>query len=333
MAPPRPGWSDFGWQGLRLRVPDDWNLGRVEGDRRSGYARLDDPEIVRVELEWRTANARVREPVETLVDRYLASLEKKATKSGVRFSAQRRARFLSDRRWLEGSEHELFTWEADFRAHNLALRSGAGRIVLLRLLSRLDERPSPAVETVCRSLQDLSAEAEWPWSVYGMTFTVPAELTLESHKLRSGHIQLSFERGKEICRVQRLSLAAMLLKGAALADWYPVFCRQDLRDLVVELLPGEVSGHAALQVAGRPRSRWRQLLRPLPWLNPRPRLRLDGRVWQCPASDKICIVDHLFRREEEQGDLAQRIADGYVCHEQKAEAEPRGDAQLPAHAE
>lgn len=330
---PRTGWSDFGWQGLRLRVPEDWNLGRVEGDRRSGYARLDDPEIVRVELEWRTAREGVREPVETLVDRYLASLEKKATKSGMRFAAQRRTRFLADHGGLKGSEHETFTWEADFRAHNLALRTPAGRIVLLRLLSRLDERPSSVAETVCRSLQDLSTESEWPWSVYGMTFRVPGELTLESHKLRSGHIQLSFERGKEICRVQRLSLAAMLLKGATMAEWYPAFFSKDLRDLVVELSPAEVSGHEALRVTGKPRSRWRQLLRPLPWLNPRPRLRLDGRVWHCPVSDKICIVDHLFRREGEQGDLAQRIADGYVCHEQEAQTEPRVDAQLPAHAE
>ena len=34
-------WTDFGWHGIRLRVPDDWNLGKVEGDFKSGYARLE----------------------------------------------------------------------------------------------------------------------------------------------------------------------------------------------------------------------------------------------------------------------------------------------------
>ena len=40
-------WADFGWQGVCLRVPDEWNLGKVDGDAKSGYARLDDSEIVR----------------------------------------------------------------------------------------------------------------------------------------------------------------------------------------------------------------------------------------------------------------------------------------------
>ena len=41
-------WTDFGWQGVHLRVPDEWNLGKVDGDAKSGYARLDDAEIVQV---------------------------------------------------------------------------------------------------------------------------------------------------------------------------------------------------------------------------------------------------------------------------------------------
>ncbi len=335
MATPRGAtqWSDFAWQGFSLQVPEAWNLGRMEGDRYSGYARLDDPEIVRVELEWRTVRAQATESVEALVGRYLDSLEKKAGKGGLRFAARRRVDFLRERRFAAGPDCETFTWEADFRAHNLAWRTPGGRIVLLRLLSRLDERPSPVLDRVFASLGDHAGDETWPWSVYGMRFAMPAAFTLESHKLHSGHLQLTFERGKEQLRVQRLSLANLLLKGATLAQWYPAFFCRDLRDLETEIGAGQVGGHAALEVSGRPRSRWRQLLRPLPWINPRPRLYLDARVWSCPDSDKICLVDHLFRQEADRGDLAQRLADGYVCHQQNPQAESGVDAQLPADAE
>ncbi|HIG18679.1 MAG TPA: hypothetical protein EYQ31_16105, partial [Candidatus Handelsmanbacteria bacterium] len=42
---------DFSWQGVRLRVPSEWELGRVDGDADSGYARLDDARMVRAEVE------------------------------------------------------------------------------------------------------------------------------------------------------------------------------------------------------------------------------------------------------------------------------------------
>ena len=323
-------WTDFGWQGIRLRVPEDWNLGRVDGDRKSGYARLDDAEIVRVEIEWREPRPRMRESIPDLVDRYVEGLEKKAAKSGVPFSVRRKAGFLRRRDWLQGRDYETFTWEADFRAYNLALRSDSGRILLLRVLARLDERVKGQVETLFRSLEDHSDSDQWFWSVYGLTFRMPSEFALESHQLKSGHIQLSFGKEKEICRVQRISLARMLLKGAALEDWYPVFFRKQLRDLEIELEPGEVKGHPGLRIEGRPRSRWRQIMRPLPWVDPRPRQYLDGRAWHCLEGNKICVVEHLYRRPEQRGDLVEQVSDGYICHQEETPAEPGGDAQLAA---
>jgi len=323
-------WADFGWQGIRLRVPEEWNLGKVDGDRDSGYVRLDDAEIVRAEIEWRTVKGRVDGSVGALVDRYIENLEKKAKKADMSFAVQRRAKFLGDKRWLEGRDYETFTWEADFRAYNLAIRTDKSRILLLRVLTRLDEKPGDHVEAIFSSLEDRFQEDAWFWSVYGLAFLMPADFKLESHELKSGHIQLSFEKEKEICRVHRLSLAQLLLKERELSDWYPVFFKKQLKDFEVETVNEEVGGHPGLRVTGKPRSRWRQLLRPLPMINPRPRQFLDGRVWNCRETNKICIVDHLFRKKEQQGDLAERIADGYFCHQESAQTESRGHAELAA---
>ncbi|MEW6755362.1 MAG: hypothetical protein AB1505_30930 [Candidatus Latescibacterota bacterium] len=323
-------WTDFAWQGVHLRVPEAWNLGRVDGNRESGYARLDDAEIVRAEVEWRALRRQVAEPVAALVGRYLDTLAKKARKTGVPFTFRRDAGFLRDRGWLAGREHELFTWEADYRAHNLALKTPAGRILLLRLLCRPGEELGRPGEAVFASLEDHYGEEEWPWSLYGLSFVMPAAFRLESQELRSGHIQLTFQQGKETIRVQRLSLAQTLLRGTELAEWYPLFFRKQLRDLQVETGRAQVKGHPGLHVTGRPRSRWRQLLRPLPLISPRPRVWAETRVWHCQHSNKVCLVDHLSPRREASAGLAARIADGYLCHQEAAPADPPGDARLAA---
>lgn len=326
-------WADFGWQGIYLRVPEDWNLGRVSGDYKSGYARLDDAEIVRAEIEWREGKGKARGSlgVSEIVDRYAESLEKKARKEGTSFSIQRRARFLRDKTWLEESDYETFTWDADFRAYNLARACrDCGRVVLVRLLCKPRENIEEVVGTVLRSLQDHPRNDHLFWSIYGLKFFTPVDFKLNGHELKSGHIQLSFERGKQVCRVQRLSMATMLLKHTTLIDWYPSFFKKQLRDFNYEVAAEEVASHEGLRVEGRPRSRWRQLLRPLPLINPRPRQYLDSRVWHCEQANKICIVDHLYRKKDKAGDLVQKVINGYFCHEKKTEAEPRSHAGFTA---
>lgn len=323
--------TDFGWQGIRLRVPDQWNLGRVDGNADSGYIRLDDAQIVRAEIEWRTAKRGEALPVRSLVDRYLENLEKKAGKAGLGFKVQRNARLLKDKQWLEGRDYEAFCWQADFQAHNLALKTHPNRLMLVRVLTRLDGQDGDIpVVPVIQSVQDDHYAENWLWSVFGVHFTMPADFKLESHELKSGHIKFNFERGKESCSIERLSMAKMLLKDQELAAWYPVFYKKKLNDLSYETAVESVKDHEGIRIHGRPRSRFRQLMRPLPWISARPRMHMHGLVWHCRASNKICVVDHFYRKKEQRGDFTDRIAHGYLCHQEAAEAQTRRHAQLQA---
>jgi len=330
-------WVDFGWQGVRLRVPGEWSLGKVDGNYKNGYARLDDAAVVRLEVEWREAPParRRRLPIEDLVTKYLSNLEKKAEKTGLDFSVQRQARFLKDKRWLEGEEYETFTWEADYRAYNLArVCKQCGRILLLRVLGKAEEGNMAGVaEEIFRSLQDHPTDASVLWCVYGLEFNVPEQFSLSEHKLRSGNIELTFENNNHVCRIQRLSLANQLLKGTDLKSWHGTFFKKQLRDLNYDTSEAHDHGHDSLRVEGRPRSRWRQFLRPLPFLNPRPRQYLDGRVWHCETANKICVVDHLYKKKDERGDLCDVLTQGYVCHQEKIQADSRSDAELATSAE
>ncbi len=330
-------WVDFGWQGVRLHVPAEWSLGKVDGNHKNGYVRLDDTSVVRLEVEWRESPParRRRLPIEDLVTKYLSNLEKKAEKTGLEFSVQRQARFLKDKRWLEGEEYETFTWEADYRAYNLArVCKQCGRIVLLRVLGKPEEGDMEGVaEEIFRSMQDHPVDGSVFWRVYGLEFIVPEEFSLSEHKLRSGNIELTFEKTDHVCRVQRLSLANQLLKGTDLTSWHRNFFKKQLRDLNHDTNETSVQDHAGLAVEGRPRSRWRQFLRPLPFLNPRPRQYLDGRVWHCETTNKICVVDHLYKKKDERDDLCDVLTRGYVCHQENAQADSRSDVELATSTE
>jgi len=338
---------DFSWQGVRLRVPSEWELGRVDGDADSGYARLDDARMVRAEVEWRAAPVRgARRPVSDLVDRYIEQLQKKADKSSMDFSVQRQAKFLRDKRWLEGSEYETFIWEADYRAYNLARACPeCQRIILLRVLAPVGENAEALVNEVLPTLEDHPREADQGrtfWSVYGMRFLLPAEFVLSDHELKSGHIRLTFEkdRGDRTLRIHRLSMAQMLLRERDLAEWFPSFFHKDLRDfkhIVTAGDPGEaqsVHGHESVRVSGEPRSRWRQILRPLPLVNPRPRRYLESAVWHCPDENRICVVEHLSKKHMEGGhDFLKELTDGYACHSQKTTSDARSDDELATGAQ
>jgi len=326
-------WEDFGWQGLRLRVPSDWNLGRVDGDAEKGYARLDDAEIVRAEIEWRKLKGReVGVPLSDLVDRYLEGLKKKADKAGAGFEVQRRARFLREKQWLDGYDYEVFTWDADFRAFNIALRFvSTQRVVLLRVLAQRDEDQIDVVERIFRSLREEADREEYLWCVYGLRFFMPAEFALVGHELKSGHIQLRFQQGRKECRVHRLSMARLLLKGSDVEQWYPAFFKKQLRDFVIDITREEVEGHVGLRLAGRPRSRWRQLLRPLPFVNPRPRLFMDARIWHRQDQDKISVVEYLYRKKDDASDIVETVVHGHFIEE--AEVKPGGDDVVPTDEE
>ena len=320
-------WQLFGWHGLTFQVPVAWNLGKVSGDFKSGYVRLDDAEIVRVEVEWREGKGAL--PISVIVDRYISALQEKAKKNNAMLEVTRGADFLDG--GIEGADFELFMWEADYRAYNIAWRcETCGRIVLLRVLSKLKEKMSDVAAAVMRSLQDHTSDDKDVWSIYDLRCRVPTEFNLEEYTLKSGHIGLTLERGREILQVHRASLANVLLKNKSLEGWFLEFFRKSLKNLDYVCEEKDIIGHQGIVLTGTPRSRWRQFLMPLPFVYRRPRQFLDGRAWYCPDSNKIYAVLYLYRKRGEGGDVAEVMSREVVCHETEGSYQPGGDAELKA---
>jgi len=82
------------WQGISVEVPEDWTLGAIGAGERSGYLRLDDRDMPRLEVKWEHA-PRGSDP-ELVVRRFLNML--KRGRKGQRAEEVRRFG-----EWLEGA--------------------------------------------------------------------------------------------------------------------------------------------------------------------------------------------------------------------------------------
>ena len=294
-------WSTFAWYGIQLRVPSSWNPGQLIGDPTSGNARLDDAEIVRMEIEWK--DARGDDRVSELLDRYTEGLAKEAEK---RKRPLRVERHLS----LEGLDlenlqpAEYFAWETGSRVHALACYSAkSDRFLFLRVMGRADEDLSATLPEIFNSLRDTPPDEAHFWSLYDTQAVSPAGYLMDTYELKSGHIRLRFLEGKRQIQFDRLSLGRSLLKSRTLADWYEEFFRKDHRHSQFEIREMEWQGKPSIEFDGEPRGRFRALLQPIPFWNPRPSLLVKGRAWFDEGSNKIHVVHTLWKKGSEPEDL------------------------------
>ena len=334
MSPPkRPDdWRTFGWHGITLRVPKGWDLGKVTGNARSGYVRLDDLEIARVEVEWRSDPP--PRPVSQIVDRYLANLEREASRKATAFDVQRHLHLVKDEEALKGHEYECFRWRADYQAYNLARRCGdCGRLVLVRIFAKRNERLEDVIRSVLASLGDHPEKGMNTWAIYDLMCYVPEEFGLLESGLKSGDIRLTFQdpaakKTDHTLEVEYVSLASVLLSQASLIEWFESFFAKSLKDFEITHQEQAIQGHSGVEVRGRPKPRWRQLLKPMPFLSPRPRRHMKARAWHCEESNKIYVI-RAYSKNPSDG-LLEVIPIEVVCHQAKAASKPRGHAELSA---
>jgi len=292
-------------------------LGKVTGDAGTGYLRLDDMEVVRVEVEWRPLKERLptgASGISRIVDKYADRLKGKAKKAGHTLHVQRDVRFLEEGA-LSDKAYETFTWDADYRAINLAWRcKTCGRIGLVRVFSRLNEDVSEAARRLMRSLCDHAEEGNLVWAVYGLICRLPEDFRLEEQFLRSGHIRLSFKRGKEELHVERIGPATLIVKDAGeLRGWFEPFFKKALKDYTCTYTDGEIRGHPGFWIEGVPQSRLKRMFKPT--LNRvRRSVYLKGCVWYCEDSNRIFVARATSK--DRDSTVAEEVVGEVVCHEQ-----------------
>jgi len=296
----------FGWQGLTARVPADWTLGAIGGDHKSGYARLDDSNMPRLELKWSQAEVNL----DRALDKYLAKLGKKSRRSEIRIDE--RARVIS-RRSKPDKRLRGFSWRGRERGCGVIWRCNkCRRTVIAQVIMPQDERDDSLARRILTSLEDHGRDGRATWALYGIQFEAPEEFRLEHQKLMAGYLELAFASGKRNkLRVCRWGMADVALAERDLQHWYEVD-QVRRRDVVWDCAPLAVKGHDGLRVHGHRR---RFLHRPRRAAERLARLRIasdfDGRVWHCPESNRIYSVEAVHHDNEQ---MMLDVAESLVCH-------------------
>lgn len=309
-------WTPFAWQGIYLKVPTDWNPGKIVGDSKSGSVRLDDPQSVRLELEWKESSE--VNQVTHLVDRYVEGLAKNAQKQKHSLNVQRRAHCpglnLPNMQYVE-----YFIWTSNLQVHTLVCYSPiTNRLLFLRVMGYPNENLEKILAPLFNSLKDHSHDTPQTWALYDLICNSPPNYALETSELKSGHLRLRFQLGSNIVQIDRISLAEILLKKRSLDDWFLDFFKKEIRHILFDIEETKLQEHIGLRVWGRPKSRWYSLLQPLPFWNIRPRLHLEGRVWTCPNSNKIYSVQTFWKKPENAPNI-DACWRGVICHQESLE--------------
>ncbi len=294
-------WSFFGWQGLSFEVPDTWSLSRAEGDRRQGYIRLDDGELVRLEARWEKQKS--KQPVAAVVGRYLETLEKAARKKKTRLKLRRGFTLAN----LPGKECESFSAKGDVDSIGLLSRCDeCKRVVLIRVIGRKPEPLERIAKRVFRSMQDHATGLE-RWGVYDMEFRVPAAARLERTFLRAGRLELLFSHKQAEIEILRSGVAELVLRNQTVDQWFRKLYAKRVRSFSLGAPEQtKVRGHEAHLYSGGIRAGRR-----IASLLIRKRYA-HCYLWRCGESDKLFVVRVTSR--EPKGETARALAEQVVCH-------------------
>lgn len=187
-------WNVFGWAGIQLEIPTTWELSGLSGDQKTGYLRLDDADMPRLELKW--AHTRRKKPdLHATLDEYF-KLIRKTYKKGAELSFRRNVNLIKDPEFFEGRTVLGFSWKGSIRANGLIFQAGK-RITIVQVMGRLKENWRPIVLRIFQSIRDNPNAPQTLWSAYGLKLGVPKEYKLERQKLLSGYLLFAFAAKKE----------------------------------------------------------------------------------------------------------------------------------------
>jgi len=183
-------WTVFGWAGIELEVPTTWELSGLSGDQKTGYLRLDDGDMPRLELKW--AHTRRKKPdLHATLDDYFKLIRKTYKRRGTELSFRRNVDLVKEEGFFEGRTVLGFSWKGEIRANGLIFHGGK-RVTIVQVMGRLKENWRPTVLRVFQSIVDRSEASQTLWSAYGLKLGVPKEYKLERQKLLSGYLLFAF---------------------------------------------------------------------------------------------------------------------------------------------
>jgi len=317
-------WVWFGWQGISGLVPPEWNLGAIGGDYRQGYLRLDDSDHPRLELKWSQQEVNLSRALE----KYLRALGRPRKvllgRRGLPIVINREVKILSRR--AKPSKRMLgFSWRQGHLLGGAGLIwacQSCGRTLIGQVRAYGGEDAVSLAEEIFSHLEDHGKEGWLLWALYGLECQVPQEYHLTGQSLMAGYLELSFQKNRRKLRIGRWGLAASLLEKQSLREWFEKRMTALKRDFRWQACAIIIKNHAGLEMEGESRRLLRRLWRgarglilgSLPADGEGPRQSAaegKGQMWHCPESNRIYLVESVFRPEPE---VLAGVVESVRCH-------------------
>ena len=308
-------WETLGWQGITLKVPADWNIGAIGGDRDQGYLRIDGPDMPRIEVKWASSKSLV--DVSGIVDKYLGDLQNKRKRGEPEVKVERDVPLVSKRQ-MRKKDLNCFSWRADSQGHGAAWYCPqCEHSMIVQVMAPADEDGKKLAAEIIAGIQDHPRGGWITWAVYGLEMQAPEDFQLEDQKLMAGLIQLSFEHQGEQIVGARWGMANVALRHKSLEQWARAEIAPLHKGIKLSFEPSEFREHPALAVSGE-------------HANPLRRIQgfamhcvrksfpeyVRGILWHCEPINKLLYVGGLF--DEHHLGLCDQLAERMICH-QRAE--------------
>jgi hypothetical protein len=310
----------FGWQGITMELPANWEFGGLSGDYDNGYVRMDDENMPRMELKW--SKSKEKKPdLHKILDAYFKSMKKRLGAGASGLKIKRDINLIKDEDFFENREVLFYNWKSDVRANGaIWFCKECKRIIVVQIMGYLKESILSLTLQILHSIRDHPAGHTNFWSAYQLTAEVPRRYHLEKRKLMSGYLSFSFVDGSRVLNIERYGLADVTLRNTTLQSWFRGYYAKVLRKYGFSFT--EVSnedGDHRLEMSGQEK----RLIDHVP-ISPifaidkiLRRKHIAASFWHCNKSNRIYVVMAISKRGTRE--LATQVASSIQCHKEEDE--------------
>jgi len=309
-----PNWITFGWQGITVEIPENWELSGLSGDFSNGYLRLDDEQMPRLEIKW-SKSKRKKPDLHKVLDEYFKLVRKNYKKKRESLHIKRDVNLVKDDPFFEGRDVAFFNWKSDVRANGAIWHCHeCRRIVIMQVLGRPKESMLNDTLRILTSATDHPSGHTNLWSAYQLNVSIPRRYKLDKQKLMSGYLLLSFADGSRKIAVERYGLADVLLKSVDLETWFRNTYKKAFAGYGFTVEKENTETDEKITITGsRSRLTDRVPMSPVLLLDKIARRNiLSAQIWRCHQSNRIFAVRAISKVDAPK--TAREIAESIQCH-------------------
>jgi hypothetical protein len=196
------------WQGLSCRVPADWNVVKIEGDRRAGLLLLADLDSAKLGIRWATAKSKAP----------AAEVVRQALRQEVGQLALEDAKELSPAN--SSFAFQMLYEDPDPPGRDVWIGLSDESHRLVQVSYQCKRRDLVLRNEIVDEMEDQPIDAAQKWSALDLSCVVPAGFELKSHSLSAGDLRLNFiATGRRMLNVRQVGPATLALARQSIEKW------------------------------------------------------------------------------------------------------------------